>query len=115
MTKQEKETVEDLKEEIKGAEYEGRGKNRIILELKTVLNLIQKQQEEIEKNMNFINYLQLQDVEKLGQIIKKDKIIELMAKKIHILDDGYIKYCNNRCIHYFFDKMGGTYDKRAIN
>lgn len=51
MTEDEKKAIEDLKEEIKGAEYEGRGNDRIVLKLKTLLNLIEKQQKEIENSV----------------------------------------------------------------
>ena len=50
--------------------------------INTVLNLIEKQQKEIEKNKNFIDFLQSNDVKKLGEIIKKDKIIDLMAEQL---------------------------------
>lgn len=116
MTEEEKNAIHELKCLYVNSE-------NITLEQKfaieTALNLIRKQQEEIEKNMNFINYLQLQDVEKLGQIIKKDKMIAEMAREIHILSYDSIKYCDNKnngdceiahckdCIIEFFEKKVG--------
>ena len=49
--------------------------------LEKIINLTKKQQKEIEKNKNFIDFLQLNDVKKLGETIKKDKQIDLMIKE----------------------------------
>lgn len=50
--------------------------------LEKIINLTKKQQKEIEKNKNFIDFLQLNDVKKLGETIKKDKQIDLMIKEL---------------------------------
>lgn len=79
--------------------------------LETVLNLIKKQQKEIEKNKNFIDFLQSNDVKKLGEIIKKDKIIDLMANHIATSDSDLCEYLDitTKCKYYAGDN-GKTCD-----
>lgn len=70
--------------------------------ISTILNLIEKQQKELEKNKNFIDFLQSNDVKKLGEIIKKDKIIDLMAEKIY--EEGIVWDNKEEVKQYFENK-----------
>lgn len=79
MTEEEKKAIEDLKEEIKGAEYEGRGNDRIVLKLKTLLNLIERQQQEIEEKAEQIENLEM---EHSLELIGKEEEIEANMREI---------------------------------
>lgn len=119
MSEEERKAIELLETYKNKLVYEISNKDKRAVE--TVLNLIEKQQKEIEKNKNFIDFLQLNDVKKLGKIIKKDKIIDLMAEYINELDiDEDIcskniinsDICNEQysnckaCIKQYFERKG---------
>lgn len=111
MSEEEKKAIEDLKEEIKGAEYEGHGKDRIVIELKTILNLIENQQEEIEDlkekyskklidNYRYFPKRLKEEIYKLEDFVSTFKIInntecyayKVAKEKLELLEQIYFKY-----------------------
>ena len=103
MTEEEKEAIETMKRWI---EYEKQNKDKInkaneLIEIQeTVLNLIQKQDKEIEHWKNGFerelenNRKNTCELLKQDLIIReKDKQIDLMAEKIHFLGSEYDDFC----------------------
>lgn len=121
MSKEERKAIEDITREITDEDRKEYMSKWFLDDLTILIKLIEKQQKEIEKNKNFIDFLQLNDVKKLGEIIKKDKIIDLMAEYINELDiDEDIcskniinsDICNEQysnckaCIKQYFERKG---------
>lgn len=91
MNEEEKKAIEDIKEEIKGAEDEGHGKDRIIIELKTILNLIEKQQKELEQEKEkniFLEGYKVGAEEAINELKEKNK--ELTKQLNGAFDRGFI-------------------------
>ena len=110
MTEEEKKAVERLKQLPVALKMKHLGGAEDIF---TVLNLIQKQQEEIEEQDKTIDSLteKQQEREKYtysleAQLKKKDKIIDLMAEEIDKITEeivrekgvGDFEFCDNKCI-----------------
>ena len=104
-TEEEKKAIEKLSEEIKGAEYEGNGEASTVLNVKVVLNLIEKQKREIEKKEQrliitmktyeivLLEYAKLE--EKLEDGIPKEAIrkkIDSYTRAIADSNDGNLKH-----------------------
>ena len=92
MTKEQEEAIERLKEDIKYADLRDTVDDDctvcFIEDIETVLNILKEKDKEIEfqKDINKIEKDRHKKTEKSlkGQISKKDKIIDLMAKSIEL-------------------------------
>lgn len=124
MTKEEKKAIEywkaklkDYKKEIiqrQNDEFKGYGTSEDIAKLKycnlhTVLNLIQKQQEEIEKLNQDNKKLDKQAQEYFENLMFKDKVIHEMAKEMFFENNRNVEMQNfnkyQEIIEYFEKKV----------
>lgn len=94
MTEEEKKAVEYLKKYINWETY---GERNLEADIETVLNLIQKQQEEIEKKDKYIKDMCENYCPKL---MTKDKIIDLIARAWKQDDERSVE----EIIQYFTQK-----------
>lgn len=99
MTKEQKEAIEDLKREYEQCNYT---QSDLIIELdyaKEILSLIKEQQEEIAKYEKI--YKEYDCYRWVKELNKKDKQIDLMAKKINEA------YCDETSFYNWFEKTFG--------
>lgn len=87
-----------------------KNKEELLDLLNDSLNLIQSQQKEIEKNKEFINYLQLKDIKNLDIIIYMANFINdntPYTKDMKILEDEKGLRTVNFTVQYFEKKVEG--------
>lgn len=82
MTEEEKKAIEDLRRELTDEDRREYFSNWFAKDLDIILNLIQKQQEQLENKDRQIKQITQTNKSYKGMINKKDKIINKMANNI---------------------------------
>ena len=120
MTEEEKKAIELIQEELIRLDKirtSPTGTYILLSQLETVLNLVKKQQEEIEK-LKWKNEIYVKSIKShKRELEKKDKVMDIMATKINELDPleiycgaktECVEHCEDCIKQYFENKVEGS-------